>query len=139
MGVCPSPTTVIVREKMLKILVVEDEPEVRRLARMILVKTGYKVLEAADGPEALALWREHRAEIDLLYTDMVMPGGLSGIDLAQRVLADKPRVKVIITSGYNTQMPDIRNLTKSSIIYLPKPCAAATLLSLIQKCLQRKS
>ena len=120
------------------ILVVEDEPEVRRLARMILVKTGYKVLEAADGPEALALWREHRAEIDLLYTDMVMPGGLSGIDLAQRVLADKPRVKVIITSGYNTEMPDLSKATAFSLVYLPKPCAAPTMLSLIQKCLQRK-
>ncbi len=52
--------------------------------------------------EALALWRKHRAEIDLLYADMVMLGGLSGIDLAKRVLADKPRVKVIITSGYNS-------------------------------------
>ena len=121
------------------ILMVEDEPELRRLTGMILVKTGYKVLEAADGPEALELWRKHRAEIDMLYTDMVMPGGLSGIDLAQRVLADKPRVKVIITSGYNTEMPDLSKATEFSLVYLPKPCAAATLLSLIQKCLQRKS
>ena len=121
------------------ILVVEDEPELRRLTGMILVKTGYKVFEAADGPEALELWRKHRAEIDMLYTDMVMPGGLSGIDLAQRVLADKPRVKVIITSGYNTEMPDLSKATEFSLVYLPKPCAAATLLSLIQKCLQRKS
>ena len=120
------------------ILVVEDEPEVRRLTGMILVKTGYKVLEAADGPEALALWREHRAEIDLLYTDMVMPGGLSGIDLAQRVLADKPRVKVIITSGYNIEMPDLSKATESSLACLPKPSPAATLISMTQKCLQRK-
>ena len=120
------------------ILVVEDEPEVRRLTGMILVKTGYKVFEAADGPEALALWRKHRAEIDLLYTDMVMPGGLSGIDLAQRVLGDKPGVKVIITSGYNTEMPDLSKATDFSLVYLPKPSPAATLLSLIQRCLQRK-
>ena len=120
------------------ILVVEDEPEVRRLARMILVKTGYKVFEASDGPEALGLWREHRAEIDLVYTDMVMPGGLSGIDLAQRVLGDKPGVKVIITSGYNTEMPDLSKATDFSLVYLPKPSPAATLLSLIQRCLQRK-
>ena len=120
------------------ILVVEDEPEVRRLTGMILVKTGYKVFEAADGPEALELWRKHRAEIDLLYTDMVMPGGLSGIDLAQRVLGDKPGVKVIITSGYNTEMPDLSKATDFSLVYLPKPSPAATLLSLIQRCLQRK-
>ena len=120
------------------ILVVEDESEVRRLTGMILVKTGYKVFEAADGPEALELWRKHRAEIDLLYTDMVMPGGLSGIDLAQRVLGDKPGVKVIITSGYNTEMPDLSKATDFSLVYLPKPSPAATLLSLIQRCLQRK-
>ena len=120
------------------ILVVEDESEVRQLIRMILVKTGYKVLEAADGPEALALWREHRAEIDLVYTDMVLPGGLSGISLAERVLADKPWVKVIITSGYNIEMPDMSKATESSLVYLPKPSPAATLISLIQKCLQRK-
>jgi len=120
------------------ILVVEDEPELRRLTGMILVKTGYKVFEAADGPEALELWRKHRAEIDLLYTDMVMPGGLSGIDLAQRVLGDKPGVKVIITSGYNTEMPDLSKATEFSLVYLPKPSPAATLLSLIQRCLQRK-
>ena len=88
--------------------------------------------------EALALWRKHRAEIDLLYTDMVMPGGLSGIDLAQRVLGDKPGVKVIITSGYNTEMPDLSKATDFSLVYLPKPSPAATLLSLIQRCLQRK-
>jgi len=68
---------------------------------------------------------------------MVMPGGLSGIDLAQRVLADKPGVKVIITSGYNTEMPDLSKATVFSLVYLPKPSPAATLLSLIQKCLQQ--
>ncbi len=118
------------------ILLVEDEPGVRVPARMLLARTGYVVIEAADGSEAMALWEEHRAEIDLVYTDMVMPGKLSGLDLAKHVVADKPGVKVIITSGYNTQMPDLSNPAKSSIIYLPKPCPAATLISLIQTYLQ---
>ncbi len=119
------------------ILLAEDEPGVRKSARKLLEHAGYVVLEAANGVEALALWQEHRAKIDLVYTDMVMPGGLSGNDLAEHVMADKPGVKVIITSGYNTEMPDLSNLTESSVIYLPKPCLGATLISLIQTYLQR--
>jgi CheY-like chemotaxis protein len=101
---------------------------------MVLSQVGYVVLEAVDGTEALALWKARRGEIDLLYTDMVMPGAVSGLKLAEQVLADKPGLKVIITSGYSTDSVDASPVAESAIVYLFKPCPPATLLSVIRKC-----
>jgi PAS domain S-box-containing protein len=120
------------------ILVAEDEPSVRRATRMLFARMGYVVLEATDGNEALEIWKTHREEIDLIFTDMLMPGGMTGLQLAEQVLAIKPGVKVIITSGYSTDLPDLSKAAESPIVYLPKPCDAATLTSVIQKCLQRE-
>ena len=71
-------------------LLVEDEPRVRRMTMARLQDLGYRVLEAANGPAALALLDSH-PEVDLLFTDMVMPGGMTGADLAEAVLATSPR------------------------------------------------
>jgi two-component system, cell cycle sensor histidine kinase and response regulator CckA len=117
------------------ILLVEDEPAIRQLCRMLLLQNGYKVLEATDGTEALAVWAVHRSEIDLLHTDMVMPGELSGLQLAQRALAEKPDLKVIITSGYNTDTVGLDTAAQASVVYLPKPCPPKTLLAAIQNSL----
>jgi CheY-like chemotaxis protein len=103
------------------ILLVEDEESLRTLTRKFLVREGYQVLEAADGAEALALWAEHEAEIDLIFTDMVMPGAFSGLDVAQQAMAKKPGLKAIITSGYNTAEADLEKARTSGILYLPKP------------------
>jgi CheY-like chemotaxis protein len=119
------------------ILLVEDEPAVRKATRRLLVQKGYVILEAADGAEALALWKEHRAVIDLVHTDMVMPGELSGLQLAERVQADKPGIKVIITSGYNTELREPKGGSNPAIHYLSKPCSPETLISTIQLCLPR--
>jgi len=118
------------------ILVVEDEPMLRRLTKLVLVGKGYNVLEAGDASEALALWANYRAEIDLIFTDMVMPGELSGLELGQRALAEKSGLKVIITSGYNTDQVDLEKVAKASIVYLPKPCPPGELLEVIGKCLR---
>jgi CheY-like chemotaxis protein len=103
------------------ILLVEDEESLRQLTQKFLVRLGYQVLEAADGAEALALWAAHETEIDLIFTDMVMPGELSGLDVARQVMAKKPGLKAIITSGYNTEKADLEAALISGIIYLPKP------------------
>ena len=81
------------------VLVVEDEPRVRRMTIARLQDLGYRVLDAAHGPAALALIDAH-PEIDLLFTDMVMPGGMTGADLALSVRAKRPGIKVLFTSGY---------------------------------------
>jgi signal transduction histidine kinase/CheY-like chemotaxis protein len=81
------------------VLLVEDEAGVRRLARRFLENAGYRVLDAASGQDAETIFAEHRADIDLLITDVVMPG-MTGPDLFRRLSADEPGLKVIHASGY---------------------------------------
>lgn len=121
------------------ILLVEDEALVRAPSRQLLASNGYSVLEAADGTEALTVWSAHRSEIDLIYTDMVMPGEISGLQLGKHALAEKPGLKVIITSGYNSDMLNLDSLTASQIVFLPKPCPPGKLLTAVGRCLQRKN
>src|SRR5207302_2817866 len=86
------------------ILVVEDEAELRLLARQVLECYGYRVLEGATGVEALKLWPQYAQEIDLLLTDMIMPEGISGWELAEKLRAEKPQLKVLCTSGYSLDL-----------------------------------
>ncbi|WP_315974873.1 hybrid sensor histidine kinase/response regulator [Microvirga yunnanensis] len=81
------------------VLLVEDEPRVRRMTMARLQDLGYRALEAANGPAALGLLDQH-PQIDLLFTDMVMPGDMTGADLAEAVRAQRPGIKVLFTSGY---------------------------------------
>ena len=82
------------------ILVVEDEPAVREVAVAILTDLGYGVLQASDGDEGLLVFGAHAGEIDLLLTDVVLPGSLRGRDLADRITAVRPSVRVLFMSGY---------------------------------------
>jgi CheY-like chemotaxis protein len=82
------------------ILVVEDEPGVREIAVAILRNLGYRVLEAPDGDECLRVFGAHAAEIDMLLTDVVLPGKVRGRELAERITAMRPEVKVLFMSGY---------------------------------------
>ena len=82
------------------VLVVEDEPAVREISTEILRDLGYRVLEAADGEEGLRVFGAHAAEVDLLLTDVVLPGSLRGRELAERVTAVRPEVRVLYMSGY---------------------------------------
>lgn len=120
------------------ILLVEDEPAVRKVGQLVLNRFGYRVIEAADGEEATRLWQQHCDTIDLVYTDMVMPGAFTGLQLARKFQAEKPGVRIIITSGYNAEMELLGKLGDSAIVYLPKPCSAAKLISVIQESLGRR-
>ncbi len=82
------------------VLVVEDEPAVREIACAILGDLGYRVLEAADGEEALRTFGAHAAAVDLLLTDVVLPGPLRGRELAERLAAVRPAIRVLFMSGY---------------------------------------
>jgi PAS domain S-box-containing protein len=82
------------------ILLVEDEDMVRELARYTLLQNGYKIVEARHGQEALELCEQYEDAIHLLLTDIVMPGGLSGYELAKRLTSLQPEIKVIYMSGY---------------------------------------
>jgi signal transduction histidine kinase/ActR/RegA family two-component response regulator len=117
------------------ILLVEDEPALRRLARRVLEKNGYRILPAASGIEALKEWDKQRYHIDLLITDMVMPGGMNGRDLALRLQTDDTQLKVLYTSGYSAEMVGSGFLLKEGINFLPKPYSPATLTSAVKDCL----
>lgn len=117
------------------VLLVEDEKPLRSMTHMLLTSHGYKVLEAENGSDALGVWARHRSEIDLIFTDMVMPGNLSGLQLAKQALSEKPDLKVIITSGYHTDLVDLEKTAAASIAYLAKPCPPKTLTATIDRCL----
>jgi CheY-like chemotaxis protein len=84
------------------VLVVEDDPDVRELVVTLMGDLKYRVLEAADGSEALRLFGE-APHIDLLLTDVVLPGGISGRELSNRVVAKRPEVRILLMSGYATE------------------------------------
>ena len=117
------------------ILVVEDESSVRELASLALRKRGYHVLSAANGPEAIALWQKSLAQIDLLLTDMVMPSGMSGGELAKALLERNPKLKIIYTSGYSPEILKQDSLLAHGINFLPKPYDLSALLKAVRLCL----
>jgi PAS domain S-box-containing protein len=119
------------------ILVVEDEAAVRRMAVMSLQWFGYRVLEASNGPEALRLWEQHRSEIDLLFTDMVMPEGMTGLDLAGQLRAAKDGLKVVISSGYSVDIANSGIPAGSGIAYMSKPYEVKGLVAMVRRCLDQ--
>ncbi len=119
------------------ILVVEDEDILRDLAVAGLRRLGYTVLQAENGAEALLVWERERDAIDLVISDMVMPGGLTGLEVAERVLADKSGLKVIVSSGYITQDSPPDALASRGIACLAKPYGTAALARAVRDCLDR--
>ena len=103
------------------ILVVEDEQMLREFVSNALRSFGYRVFAAANGRQALELWEAHRDKIDLLLTDVVMPGLPSGRQLEQRLTTEKPDLKVIFTSGYSAELlgPDFEGKRRHG--FLAKP------------------
>ena len=103
------------------ILVVEDEEMLREFVSEALAILGYRVLSAANGPDALNVWAEHRDEIDLLLTDVVMPESISGRQLAHTLIQDKPNLKVIFTSGYSSELFGSEFEREKEHLFLAKP------------------
>ena len=119
------------------ILLVEDEPVVRELAREILEGYDYRVVEASCGPEALRIWDEHRGEFDLLLTDLVMPEGITGRDLAIQLKSRKPELRVIYSSGYS---PDVlgKEFGENETAFLAKPYLPPQLADMVRRRLDAK-
>jgi two-component system, cell cycle sensor histidine kinase and response regulator CckA len=115
------------------ILVVEDEPAVRRLARRILEGAGYRVVEAADPVEASVVFDEHRDQIALLLTDVVMPGG-TGPELYESLRATKPELRAVCMSAYAEDRVFEDGVYDGE--FVQKPFAAATLLQAIHRSLE---
>ena len=119
------------------ILVVEDEETVRYCVTVILEMHGYTVITASNGQEALAVWPDRRATIDLLLTDMVMPEELSGFELARRLQADKPGLKIIYTSGYSRELASSKSPFPAGHHFLAKPYQSGALLQAVRECLDQ--
>ena len=115
-----------------KILLVEDDVAVRMVARDVLEASGYHVWEASDGLEALKIWKANAPQIDLLLTDVIMPGCLSGQELADRLQGERPGLKVILMSGYS---PDQLGRIHMHNRILPKPFSLESLTKAVRSCL----
>jgi len=116
------------------ILLVEDEPVLRELARVILKDYQYQVLEAGTGAEAIRMWEQHHGKIDLLLTDMVMPEGMSGRELAEQLRSRKPELKVIYTSGYSEDVMGNETGVRDAM-FLQKPYPPPLLAKTVRECL----
>jgi CheY-like chemotaxis protein len=117
------------------LLLVEDEPELRALARQILECYGYRIFEAGTGAEALKLWPQHAQEIDLLLTDLVMPEGISGWELAGKLRAERPDLKVICASGYSIDLLNKQFDSSNTFRFLQKPFKPQMLALAVRECL----
>jgi len=100
------------------------------MVRTSLQSCGYRVLEAENGDAALSAWRKHAGEISLLITDMVMPGTLLGGELAQRLRADRPCLRVVYMSGYGGHDLSLDALSR----FVPKPFQVSTLAQVVREC-----
>jgi CheY-like chemotaxis protein len=119
------------------ILLVEDDEQVRAVARAILRHNGYEVVESRSPGEALLLSERHRGKIHLLLTDVVMPQ-MGGPELAKRLAAQRPDIKVLCMSGYTDDSIVRHGILESSIAYLQKPLTPEALTSKVREVLDSK-
>ncbi len=102
------------------ILVVDDEPSLRKLVRNSLSPIGYQILEASSAEEALGICEDFNGTIDLLLTDVIMPG-MDGKRLADMFSARRPKTKVVFVSGYTDEILAHRGILAPGIVYIEKP------------------
>jgi len=120
------------------ILVVDDEALVRSMARDILMGAGYRVLEAADGEQALRVAEEHPGAIQVLLTDVVLPG-INGKDLAARMAALRPETKMLFMSGRAAEVVSETRVLIPVDAFLAKPFTVDRLLSKVRERIEDRS
>ena len=119
------------------ILVVEDDSALRLVVCNALSRLGYRVIEASSGVRALDVWRRHRDDISVMLTDMVMPDGVNGKELAEIVKRDNPGLKVIYSSGYSADVAGDDFPLIDGVNFLAKPFAVQRLAQMVRECLDR--
>jgi PAS domain S-box-containing protein len=115
------------------ILLVDDFARLREKMAESLQRLGYDVIQAGTGEEALRIWETHRSRIELLFTDISLPGGMNGFQIADALRASKPSLKVILSSGYGDDMLDEERLAQG-MVYLHKPCDIEVMARTIRNC-----
>jgi CheY-like chemotaxis protein len=119
------------------VLLVEDELSVRELVARSLRRAGYQVLDAPHAAGARAHWTTAQRKIDLLVTDMVMPGGTTGLELAEELRRISPGLRVIITTGHSDHATQLTAAQTGSVRFLPKPFEATLLLNVVRETLDQ--
>jgi DNA-binding NtrC family response regulator len=111
------------------ILLAEDDEGFRRIVRNGLRRLGHTVIDAADGNAALAAWATHNKEVSALVTDMLMPGGIDGLDLARKLREDRPELCVLLMSGdiLEVAFSDPSVLERERLSFITKPFNIRTL------------
>jgi CheY-like chemotaxis protein len=102
------------------ILLVEDDEKVRQVAARVLRSKGYRVIEASNGPDALKVCEAEQDDLDLVVTDIVMPG-MKGTEFAELLRARKPDARILFTSGYTEDAAFRQNLLRDGEAFLEKP------------------
>lgn len=121
------------------VLLVEDESTLRDMAAMILQECGYKVLKAANGVEAFSLWRLNQDTVDLVLTDMVMPEGLTGLELANKLSTERPGLKILFTSGYSIEDIGAELARHPNTRFLEKPYTRLSLAAAVREILDAEA
>ena len=116
------------------ILVVDDDVAVRQVTARILEREGYRVLQAGEGGEALRLAREHAGLLDLLLTDVVMPG-MNGRELGERLAVLRPETRRLYMSAYTEDQVILRGIRVSEVAFLYKPYSLEGLASAVRRAL----
>jgi two-component system cell cycle sensor histidine kinase/response regulator CckA len=120
-----------------RILLVEDEEPLRELVRCVLESYGYNVVDAPSGKRAFDVWKEHERNFDLLLTDIVMPDGVTGRDLADALKQEKPDLRVLFSSGYSSDIIGKDFVLADGVNFLQKPYNPQTLGETVRDCLDR--
>jgi len=120
------------------ILLVEDDPQLRQLSSSVLAHCGYKMLVANGPEEGLAVAKSNHRDIKLLITDVVMPG-MNGRQLAEKILGDSPKIKVLYISGYTNNAIVHYGVLDEGLSFLPKPFTLAALVSKVREVLDAES
>jgi signal transduction histidine kinase/ligand-binding sensor domain-containing protein/CheY-like chemotaxis protein len=130
----PRPREMAIQRGTETVLLVEDEPLVRDIAKSALSDQGYQVLEAEHGEEALVIAREHHAEIAIVLTDVVMPK-MGGRELVAQLRRDRPSIRVLYMSGYTAAGIDEQDVVEPGTAFLRKPFALAEMLGKVREVL----
>jgi signal transduction histidine kinase len=133
----PPPPENVAADNQGAILLVEDERALRRLAKTVLQRHGFQVFEASSSVEAISVWNEHGPKINLLVTDMLMPGGMSGRELAEQLQGKNSELKVLYTSGYGTENGNPKSALKEGTDFLVKPYLPERLVRSVHRCLNK--
>ena len=116
------------------ILIAEDDPALQSVMKKVLTRCGYQVLTASSALEAIGLWNHHQSAIELVITDLVMPGGMSGLELGRRLLQERSSLKILYSSGYSQDLTNNKGLEIGEN-FLAKPYSSSQLAQSVRCCL----